>query len=539
MIMENMLAYFARRDDLGSQRGQALVIFALAAAFLVGIAGLAIEGGQAQSDRRFLQEISDGGALAGARWLTGSPTNARAHAVEYVFSGLSQGDPTVTNPVGCDGMADITPATAACQPGSAYQLTVTTPYNGNSDQILVQIHHVTQTALSRAVGITSLSTAGRAVARHVIGGAPFPYALYARSRLTNEGYNGGNVAGDVYVHGCIDGGNRNKDTITTTASGGAAGNVLVYSAPATVGGPDQYQAFNPLGGAAPAVTQSTATCGIVVNSPAGVSGYGAAGHDAGSFFCGTVGPFGASCPAGMTSVPDVGVPTFENTDISNNNKACDKPTALVNGGIQTAGGPGGAFAPGCYDACAINNLSSAYLRPGIYAFYDTGAAQSCTLTTTGAVVCDSPAIPTPVSCPGGPTTDSKGTDGQTMAGVTIYLYNGTQVFTDGGDQLAAPQNPTTPGKNAGMLLNSCLGPGCSSGTGQIYIRQPFTTTNWAGTVYAPGSQCIVHDNATWAVHGQIICDSFDDQSGNQGTGLQVTYGGGYAPPQIQQTSLLE
>ena len=48
------------------ERGQALILIALAAIGLVGIAGLAIDGSAKFSDRRHAQNAADSAALAGA-----------------------------------------------------------------------------------------------------------------------------------------------------------------------------------------------------------------------------------------------------------------------------------------------------------------------------------------------------------------------------------------------------------------------------------------------------------------------------------------
>lgn len=55
--------------ELRSQRGQALVIVALGAIVLVGVAGLAVDGGRAYVDRRALQSGADSAADSGMRML--------------------------------------------------------------------------------------------------------------------------------------------------------------------------------------------------------------------------------------------------------------------------------------------------------------------------------------------------------------------------------------------------------------------------------------------------------------------------------------
>jgi len=92
------------------QRGQALVLIALGSAALFGLAALAVDGGIAEADRRFLQAVGDGAALAGAQHLNASPTaveqqEARQAAVLYATSTLSGGNTNPGLPAGCTGQA--------------------------------------------------------------------------------------------------------------------------------------------------------------------------------------------------------------------------------------------------------------------------------------------------------------------------------------------------------------------------------------------------------------------------------------------------
>src|SRR6266536_857936 len=54
------------KRKLFAERGQALVLIALAAIGLFGVAGLAIDGSAKYSDRRHAQNAADASALAGA-----------------------------------------------------------------------------------------------------------------------------------------------------------------------------------------------------------------------------------------------------------------------------------------------------------------------------------------------------------------------------------------------------------------------------------------------------------------------------------------
>src|SRR5438128_1034401 len=120
----------------GSSRGQAIVIFAIVLAGLFALAGLAVEGGMIELDRRFDQTISDSAALAGAHRLPSDAVGAKKRAADYVVAGLNRG----VMPAGCDptpiesGGGTVP---SACDPHSPHTVTVTTPYNGQADEILV------------------------------------------------------------------------------------------------------------------------------------------------------------------------------------------------------------------------------------------------------------------------------------------------------------------------------------------------------------------------------------------------------------------
>jgi hypothetical protein len=75
------------RSKTQAQAGQTLVLVALALVALLGITALAIDGGRLYSERRYMQNAADAGALAGARELCFglNPTQASAEnsAAEY------------------------------------------------------------------------------------------------------------------------------------------------------------------------------------------------------------------------------------------------------------------------------------------------------------------------------------------------------------------------------------------------------------------------------------------------------------------------
>ncbi|MDQ3345305.1 MAG: pilus assembly protein TadG-related protein, partial [Chloroflexota bacterium] len=67
-----------RISDGGRERGQVLIMFALALVVLLGFAGLAIDVGRLVAERRHVQNAADAGALAACVRLIDGATDAEA-----------------------------------------------------------------------------------------------------------------------------------------------------------------------------------------------------------------------------------------------------------------------------------------------------------------------------------------------------------------------------------------------------------------------------------------------------------------------------
>ena len=84
------------RELRGRQKGQVVVIAALAMVVLVGFLALAIDGGNANAQRRAMQNAADPGALAGARALAlGEDTEAAATEYAVNHNGADSAEVTV------------------------------------------------------------------------------------------------------------------------------------------------------------------------------------------------------------------------------------------------------------------------------------------------------------------------------------------------------------------------------------------------------------------------------------------------------------
>jgi len=176
-----MLGWIAalRKDE----RGQGLVLAALAMSVVMGFAAMAVDAGSFYQERRGLQNAADAAALAGAQELPQNPSAAVQKATEY--AGLNE-------------------------PGATVQ--VTTPYLGDARKIEVRVSRQFGWLFGRVLGMTTSEVAARAVAQRAKGYAIFQTDPNCDEELEIQGnslYVDGSVHGDGEVE--LDG---NNGTVT-------------------------------------------------------------------------------------------------------------------------------------------------------------------------------------------------------------------------------------------------------------------------------------------------------------------------------------
>ncbi|MCH6555717.1 MAG: hypothetical protein IH797_03780 [Chloroflexi bacterium] len=147
-----------RRDE----SGQALILFALGLAVLLGMAAMTIDVGLAYVARRDMQNAADAAALAGADLLLEGQSS--------VLAANAARDLALQN--GYDNAAADVTVTINVPPTSG-------PHSGDSDFVEVLIEHPIDTVLARAVGVTSFDISARAVAG--IDRTPKPYSIITLS----------------------------------------------------------------------------------------------------------------------------------------------------------------------------------------------------------------------------------------------------------------------------------------------------------------------------------------------------------------------
>lgn len=197
-----------------SQRGQALVIFALAAIVLFGMAAIAVDQGFAAAQRRDIQAAVDQAALAGTRQYSQSSNNdlngAHFVALEYLGSVLGFSVTDVLPKNSCK--VNSCPADTYGSPSSCPLAANTTGYCfalADTGKILdISATQSRSTFLAGAIGITQITVGTGARAKPpgpiTIG---VPYNLVTLGGGADDGGGGvktassGNVSGSVYVTG--------------------------------------------------------------------------------------------------------------------------------------------------------------------------------------------------------------------------------------------------------------------------------------------------------------------------------------------------
>lgn len=139
------------------EHGQVLVIFALALTVLLGAAGLAFDVGRFYSERRFLQNAADAGALAAANALTRGGTNAEADADARTILARN----FLTSPSGVvPAQPPTTPVYVSGHAGDPDYLLNGILISGNEVRVAVQ--NPVNYTFGRIVGLTSTAIGGQA-----------------------------------------------------------------------------------------------------------------------------------------------------------------------------------------------------------------------------------------------------------------------------------------------------------------------------------------------------------------------------------------
>jgi hypothetical protein len=128
-----------------SERGQAIVLIAIALVGLIAITGLVVDGGMAYADRRQAQNAADSAVLAASL--------ARARGENYQYAALQQAQ---QNGYNNDGELSVV---------QVHNPPISGPYTNNAQYIQVIVTSRPQTYFASVIGITGITNTVEAVAR--------------------------------------------------------------------------------------------------------------------------------------------------------------------------------------------------------------------------------------------------------------------------------------------------------------------------------------------------------------------------------------
>ena len=554
-----------RRGRRRGQRGQVAPLVAIFAILLLAAAALATDLSVTTNLKRSLQNQTDAAALAAAQRLPSAPSgseqqNATATALSLLHntfpwptSGQTWSGANWSSNLagqGCGGGAcsvtvcgGIDPAGATCtatvnQAGLLpFALTVNTPPKtaatgvlvyGGDHYVEVVMQQEEGTFLAGALGISTLVDGAHSVAYHFAPGQPFPFALYSRTYV-QSGNDGEVISGNIYADRYVQ--PQSSGLAEVCAGTYVNSNGQTEDGDIFLGYPqaDDGAAYNPTTDPG----QSTMTHGSPIQdggctgspSQVGMTGapvsnadcaYAYSGNQSGSAikFDATDGACEADPaiqPPTVAPLPDV--PTY--------------PAAQTYCG-NSQGVVGGQFQPGLYGSIQscngsgqpVLNISASTgasgLAPGIYEIDPGKNTNGCDVTLDGSIT--------------------------SLPGVTFYLMNGAGICMTIPSGVTITQTPY----NAN---NGYAGDGIYDVISDNVANPSITLTSggggstsgiWSltGTIWLPTGTIIINNKTALEDQGQIVVDTWNDQSGYH-PNPSVSYNPAYAPPQQEALRLVQ
>ncbi|MEO7839330.1 MAG: Tad domain-containing protein [Anaerolineales bacterium] len=433
-----------------SEKGQALVLIALAVVGLVGFTALAIDGGRVFSDRRHAQSAADTAAL----------TAALAKIKKQNITTAAQ------NIAASNGYVDA----AANQDVTVHSPPISGIYLGNPDYIQVIIRSTIPTTFARVIGrkdVTSIVEAV-AMASTSTSGTSGGFGITALKQ-TCAGLNQETLkftgSGPVNIQGGI--GSNSCFSVTGSADFNVTGNVLVggslsqaSSGNWTVSGNIWSNGFSHSGSGSWNIAG-----GFFSN--AGFSHTGSGNFTAASLTA--VPPTTDNGSGTVSPAPAVGAP--QTTAVITDPFVSDlTPPALPPGTCVAAnftGATDNTINPGCYTSITNSASGDLTLNPGIY--YIIGGV------------------------------NTSGSGSLTANGVMLYLQTGS--FNMGGSGVLTI-SPMTTGPYQGLSIYMDR-----NNTGS-YSMNGSGGSSFTGTIYAPSSTVTVRGSGgTFVVDSRIICST--------------------------------
>lgn len=231
------------------QRGQAIVIFALAGVVLLGLASIAVDGGISQANRRDIQATVDGAALAGARQyaLGGDASGNASHfvAMEYLVRSFGLSVPGGCTVTACNdgpwplGTSAVTQA--ACNGVTLWSYCFTFDDSRGFQNLDIRVSHSSTPLLAGALGITN-ETVGTGAGARPTGplqiGSTYAVATLGGGSYTVKGGGtsvpSGNITGNVFSNSAFGGDNVSHLIHVPTLVAGVTSGGTVGACPGNV-----------------------------------------------------------------------------------------------------------------------------------------------------------------------------------------------------------------------------------------------------------------------------------------------------------------
>jgi Flp pilus assembly protein TadG len=450
--------------NIRQQHGQSVVIFALMAVALFGLAAIAVDLGLAQTDRRDIQAYADSAALAGTRQYALSPDSNYAHfvATQYLAQALGQIFPSGT----CSKTV-----CGSSQTMGAYTITLTDSAIAAGETLDVAVSHVRPSLLAGILGFRSVTTgtSGRAI-------GPGPTTVSAIYNVAGLGSTGvyidgggtcapsGDVTGNVYSNGpfgSTSNGHCHPTQVPTFLSGTGSPpvqcpgpvNTRVDFGPS---GSSQSWLFNPTPGINPGTPTAT-------NVPR---------------------------PTGFDAIPPT-PPTDPTTG-----------APLLYTSLAQAKS-GGHFNPGTYDGVVPN--ASATLNGGVYKIINVASPDISNAAQPAGTPQGSPTAANPAG-----------------SAAAVFVFDST----DSGDitinslKLNGYDGPGDPAGTHNFVLyggpSNINDPGKGGFQGNIHILGPADSPDLTGIIYLPNSGVSSNGNSPYTFYGAVYMDTFNLKGGGNG-----------------------
>lgn len=525
------------------EQGQMVPLVAIFALLLMATMALAVDLSVTTAFKRNLQNVTDAAALAGAKQLPASPRlvneeAATQAALQVVHNSLqwptgggswwnslvNQGCPNSGSQCSvtvCVGMSNGTPCTTSVAAGTAgpFVLTVNSPpltakvasYNGDPRRIEVLMVQKSGAFFAGFLGQSQNSDGAQSVAFHFAPGQPFPFALYSRT-IIQSGNDGETISGNIYADRYLQPQDRGHAGICAAPDSNNNPGFIFLGTPQQDDGSPPYQND---GQSSTKPLADPILDGITCPSASGVVGMSAT-------------PASSGCAAGYPGNQSGAALTFDSQDgACESNPPIQPPTVAALPNLiaypstvcGTRGLTGGVYQPNEYSCNSGAALTVDHpLAPGVYEI-DAGARTGgCDVVMDGSIT--------------------------SLPNVTFYLKGGAGICITVASGVTINQTPYNDPAFAGQ-----------PGTGRYdvvsdNVANPSITLNsggggstsgiWnvSGVIWLPTGSVTISNKTALEDSGQIIVNSWNDQSGFH-QNPSVSFNGSFAPQQNETLQLTE